>query len=388
MMRLSLLFIFAIVSVAPSLAQDDTEPTIREINYGETVQDSITDQALFDWWVFEAFAGDVVIGQMNAEGDLIPLLGLLAPNNEMLARSDVNAVAEAGGVARIEFEIPEDGTYRFVASRAGLENGASTGNYSFTLLLGNDAVPRPNPFLEVVYRCREDEAVNMLQFDALGNTLNENIRITLYGLDGLQPVIRIKNLDDTARCFNEPITDSVEINLPNVETDTTPINTVQFDFSQLETLADVTVQFGAVEGTSGRYIAVIEGLGIDEYGEREFLGFQAGPRAQNEAFLIYMIGAEGTRLDPYIRLDLGDEQVYTCDDAGLRECADVPAIDGYGLQFEDGRRIIGDRFDAGMYITPQDTDSQLVQFSARNPSTRGAYSLIIIGTLADEADSE
>ncbi|RMG80087.1 MAG: hypothetical protein D6712_18645, partial [Chloroflexi bacterium] len=212
MMRLSLLFILAILTVVPSLAQDDTEPTIREVNYGETVQDSITDQALFDWWVFEAFAGDVVIGQMDAEDDLIPLLGLLAPNNEMIARSDINAVAEAGGVARIEFEIPEDGTYRFVASRAGLENGTSTGNYRFTLLLGNDVAPRPNPFLEVVYRCREDEAVNMLQFDALGNIINENIRITVYGLDGLQPVIRIKNLDDTATCFNEPISELVEIN--------------------------------------------------------------------------------------------------------------------------------------------------------------------------------
>ena len=73
---LTLILFFLLLAGLPTLAQTD-EPLVAGINYGMSVQETITDRAFFDWWQLDAAIGDEIVVSMEAADGLQPLLGLL-----------------------------------------------------------------------------------------------------------------------------------------------------------------------------------------------------------------------------------------------------------------------------------------------------------------------
>ncbi len=82
----------------------------------------------------------------------------------------------------------------------------------------------------------------------------------------------------------------------------------------------------------------------------------------------------------YAQDDTNNELLY-CDDAARRDCDDVPSLEGAGISFNDGTQIIGDRFDAGLWLVPGNTDIMLLEFSSLARGAYGNYTVFIFGEL-------
>jgi len=110
------------------------------IEYGDTVEGEITDDAVYVYYSFEGEEGDVVtitLVDTSRSGDLDPYVGLVDESGEVIAENDD---AERG--ARLpdsfdsqitEFELPDDGTYVIIATRYGFEDGTGEGEFELTL---------------------------------------------------------------------------------------------------------------------------------------------------------------------------------------------------------------------------------------------------------------
>jgi hypothetical protein len=111
------------------------EPATHPIRYGDTVTGTLDDDRYEERWMFSGRRGElirVVMGRaIDAPGGLDGYLLLLGPDGETLLEADdagdsVMPVIE-------EYELPADGVYTLVATRFGLANGYSVGEYSLTL---------------------------------------------------------------------------------------------------------------------------------------------------------------------------------------------------------------------------------------------------------------
>ncbi len=148
---LLIVLLLALVAVfapsAVSLAQNDNlcegRNSLPFIEYGDTVDGSIDDDAYIFGYCFEGSEGDEIRINMTApDGDLDPLVALGDPTlEEVYAQND--DVSSRNTDAEIEFVLPDDGVYLILASRSGLEDGRSEGDYELTLELLNDEPPPP-----------------------------------------------------------------------------------------------------------------------------------------------------------------------------------------------------------------------------------------------------
>jgi hypothetical protein len=105
------------------------------LNYGDSVQGTITNELFEQIYTFEGRANDEVTISMSAtSGDLDPLLVLLNPDGEKLTEND-----DAGGStnSRIErFRLRGDGVHTIIATRFEREDGDTTGDYELMLEVG------------------------------------------------------------------------------------------------------------------------------------------------------------------------------------------------------------------------------------------------------------
>ncbi|MBN1565256.1 MAG: TlpA family protein disulfide reductase [Anaerolineae bacterium] len=115
------------------------------INYNEQVAGSLADDPFDQWYIFQGTAGDVITIQMNATAAdandetapaLDPFLMLTTLNGLELAHND-DASDTSTGAAITDFTLPVSATYLIRATRYGLENGPSTGDY--TLIIATEA---------------------------------------------------------------------------------------------------------------------------------------------------------------------------------------------------------------------------------------------------------
>src|SRR6202008_2438734 len=71
-------------------------------------------------------------------------------------------------------------------------DGTSAGSYSLRLRVANPQVEVVNPYQDVTFRCEDNDVTTastlVFQDDA---TKDQNYRITVYGIDGFLPVIRL-----------------------------------------------------------------------------------------------------------------------------------------------------------------------------------------------------
>jgi hypothetical protein len=378
--------LFLLLAV-PALAQDQT--TVEDIAYDDVVEGDLTHEAFFDWWQLQAIAGDVIVVKMTASEGLAPLIGILEPGGDLVARSDTSGDAEVNGSAELEYTAAVSGQHTIVATRVGLVDGATTGHYVLQVRRANPAFTYDNPYQQVVFPCEDFEAATAATLEFAEDVEQAtSYRITVYGLDGFEPVIRV-NIE-TPEPFefcnvNADRTVGDTFTLPGEETRTVQEDQLQ-SVSQLilngaDEMGTVQVTLGSARGQPGRYMAIIEGFNIADDFDRDFISARIGPlAAQSTSMLVYMVAAENSRLDPQVELL---EAGLVCDDAGRRGCEDVPSFNGAGATLHEGSgaTIVGDRFDAGLRLNPGNPDPLGIELRAFNGNTAGDYVIVVIGEL-------
>lgn len=387
---LSLLCALLWVSVAAQAQQDAQElPTQAPITIGQTVEDTITDAAIFDLWSFTALKGDRYRAVMTASDGLAPLIGIRTGGGEVFTRSDINedgtqTDAQPDSIAVLEFEIPEDGEYFLIATRARLAEGTTSGSYVLSLIFADDSAPEPreNLLQPVTFRCGSDIAITAatLAFDEDRETM-QTVQISIYGIDGFSPVLQLGR-DELAEClepYAEATPQTVSLTLGGNETvEAAQLNTVIYEINAARPIYLTLGTYGAL---TGRYVIVIEGFAIDEADDRDALFLRLGPRVIEGSFTSYMMNDGSSRIDPMIELLREDspDTLAQCDDAGRFACIDVPAANGYSLTLDE-RIISGGRLDAGVIIAPNDDRPTAVIFSSSNKAT-GTYTIWILGVI-------
>lgn len=108
------------------------------IAVGDTARGTITSDSFFHIYGFEGQAGDQVTITMTGTGGLDAYLGLLNPNDEVIAEDDDSA---GGTDAQISIRLPESGVYIIVATRNGIDAGSTTGNYTLEVTSGTPTAP-------------------------------------------------------------------------------------------------------------------------------------------------------------------------------------------------------------------------------------------------------
>ncbi|NDJ59536.1 MAG: hypothetical protein GYB67_00335 [Chloroflexi bacterium] len=370
--------------VRGATAQPPTPVPPGDIRYNMTVEGAIAGGISFDWWRFEGSAGDEIRIRMAAADGLAPLIGLLDGAASLIAQS---AAGEVDGAVQLGFTLPRSGNYTIVATRVGINEGTTTGSYSLTLQLTSSAAAAPALNLQpLVFDCQGVEATTVftLRYIELADEPGPNL-ITVYGLDGFQPVIRalIEGVDPLCSTDGEEALGDV-VTLPGAE----PLTITNDDFGAAARFeidlggltGFVTYMIGSADGAPGRYLAVIDGFTVEPRADLDALTIWHGPRpAANTDLLVYMVGTgANSRLDPFLRFYQAEGG---CDDAGGRGCESIPSIAGVGVTLADGRQLVGDRFDAGLRIPSGDLDYREFELGSFSGNTSGQYALMIVGEL-------
>lgn len=405
MKRYLILLTVIFTLIQATSAQENDEPLITSINYGMTVVESITDYAFFDWWQFDATAGDKIVVSMEADDGLQPLLGLMDSGGDILTRSDLETVTEPDGVAFMQYDITTTAQYTIIATRDGRDIGTTTGRYLLTLTnRAETASTRPNPFLESEFRCSEWLITNAMTFmfnedvelpeEILPGQITEYYSFFAFGLDGFEPVIRLQSdliTDRPLDCTDSALaTEGAQLDLPFLDDPMTitedSADSVAFltltNSGEGDPLGEVTVTVGAKEGSSGRYVLVMEGLAINNGTDGDELLIRRGPLATETTLDVYVIGYSDTRLDPTLTLyDPETDLSQLCDDIGRDDCTDlIDLSQAYFLVGEDSTAYRGDRFDAGLRIDSVENSQQTLSIRGRS-STSGNYLVVFVGEL-------
>ncbi|MBI5957463.1 MAG: PPC domain-containing protein [Chloroflexi bacterium] len=109
--------------------------SMGDLAVGVEASGSISDQSFVHLYAFEGQAGDQVTITMTGDAGLDAYLGLIDPNEEVVAEDDDSG----GGMnAQISIRLPESGFYVIVATRNGIDQGDTAGSYT---LVVNDGTP-------------------------------------------------------------------------------------------------------------------------------------------------------------------------------------------------------------------------------------------------------
>ncbi len=375
--------VFLWALAAPARAQD--APTITDINYGDTVTDTISADAIFDWWQVQTAPGDQLVVEMAASDGLAPLLAILTPGGDVAARSDDGA---PDATLTLEFTAPAEGVYTIVATRVGGPDGSSTGAYTLRLRRANAAPTRPDIYQDVTFRCRDFEAAAAASITFAEDPKPDmRHRVTVYGIDGFKPVIRLTftgspDFEDCNADAERTAGDSFTLPGEAARTITADArdNASQVTLAGAENMRQITLTIASRSGQPGRYVALIEGFTL-ERGDVDGAEIRLGPLSRLTPLTVYMVATPNSRLDPQLyRPDLD----ISCDDAGRRGCEDVPSFAGAGFTLNESTpplTITGDRNDAGLLLAPGTTEPIILELGSRSRATYGDYVLVLIGEL-------
>ncbi|MDX2160843.1 MAG: hypothetical protein SF162_05915 [bacterium] len=372
---------FLVLVTGRVLSQSAEAPSEQPITPGVEQAGRIDDGAAFDWWTITLGQGERIRVIMGAAEGLIPLLGIADANGDVVARSDEGTL---NGTIALEFTTPQAGVYRIVTTRAGLESGTSSGAY--TVRVDALAAPEQNTaFGDVTFRCNDHEADALVSVEIVPDQADFALLIRVYGTDGLQPVFKVETArpNDFEPCSEGEPADGITLQFPgeNATPITSGIQQAELNVFDNASAEAVTITFGAVNNTGGRYLAVIGGESVDPAQDDDIWRVRPGGlAARDHDLLLYMLRTDPTsRLDPFL-IELDSGQDTTCDDAGRRACDQLPAADG--LRIQDGAfSLTGGRFDAGWRFPAGDLAARLLQMVSRDGRTNGAYALVLAGAL-------
>lgn len=380
--------LLAVPAVAVAQVQDGV--TTGFLDFNLPVEDTITDDSFFDLWSFTAAEGDVLMFTMEASGGLAPLIGI-RQGDEVIARSDERPSGELSpaspdGIAILDFVAPESGEFILIATRDGNDAGTTTGSYRLMMELIDAAAARENPLQPVEFRCGVDEIVTAATLEFGEDFEPQDYRITLIGFDGFDPVLRFETGNLEPECITGTI-DGTQIlrNIPQsilALTDPDSARAVQHTISQLTPGSVVRLIVGSREGMAGPYLLLLEGSAINPPDDQDAINAYIGPLATDSDMLLYMLRAADSRIDPVMSfLNEENENVFTCDDAGRRDCQGIAAVTDLDITLPDGTIISGDRLNAGLRINTSSPDPVRLLLETRSERTTGAYALLIIGAL-------
>jgi hypothetical protein len=389
-LKIFLVLSLFLMVIFPAQAQDATPdinaPGNFPITYNETVNQTITAGGFYDTYRIQAIVGDTIVVYMTASNGLAPYVAILSPGSDTLATS---IAGEVNGMVTVEWTVEETGIYTIVATRVDDEFGTTTGDYELQVRNANPSIPTIDPMTEAVFQCQDFEAVNVVSLDFgedAGQT--DQYRISVYGFDGLQPVIRIYipslNLLDCSQDGRFMVGDVVS--LPNEMSLTVPESdanaAARLHLTGIEDTTAISLTVGAARRTPGRFALVIEGLQIGEDQDIDTITLMNGALAAASPLMVYMVHAQNSRVDPFIFTTLADGTQLTCDDAGRRTCmSEVPSFRDLGFTFVDGNPLVGTRFDAGVTVAPAWSEQLNISFTSYDYRTTGAYALVVIGQL-------
>lgn len=378
----------------PLLPVQAQPASISPISYGQTVEDNIDDDAFFDWWQFDALAGDQIRVTMRAAGGLAPLVGVLDSGGDVVAANEDDT---PNSTVTLEYTIPQDGLYIIVASRVGRDEGTTAGSYSLSLALLNLTPLRDPRYQDVTWPCNDFEATTAASIE-FSQENDGPYAIYVYGLDGFEPTLRIQSRSRGTDICHRDATSSVGDvftfpgEAPITLTEDMIPSAAQLIVASEPRLGNLTVTIGSANDQPGRFMAVIGGFQLAPESDRDVIYVRQGPRAAQGTFglLTYMIGV-GARLDPFMSIAYTDIE---CDDAGQRtagdesDCESLPSPVGIGTEVAIGGRYVGDRFDAGLLIPAGDTSKYEFWLTSRRGTTRGEYALVLIGELPPRPPAE
>ncbi len=348
-------------------------------------KDSITSKAFYDWWHIQASAGDLMVIEMGGSDGLAPLIGILDSTGTLVAKSNDG---EPNHSISLDYKVPADGQYTIVTTRVGNEKGTTTGRYAIRVRKANppDQSNNSNQYEDVTFPCQNFEATTVasLRF-AEDPRPSLRYRITVYGIDGFVPVIRL-NFDvpgqDPYKICNTNADETIgdTYTLPGEAersiTKDTLSSASQLSFTGADKAGFVSVTIASKDGAAGRYIAVIDGFTIGTATNTDTFDVRIGPLAKLTPLMVYMVATADSRLDPYMKWANGNLE---CDDAGRGDCKAVPSFNKAGVTLHDGpsTAIIGDRSDAGLMLTPGTTDIMTLELGSRANETYGDYALFL-----------
>ncbi|MBN1966078.1 MAG: PPC domain-containing protein, partial [Anaerolineae bacterium] len=108
---------------------------------GAPMTGAISSTSYAHLYTLNGSAGETVTITMAGAGGLDAYLGLLDPENQVIAEDDDSGGGATGYDAQISIRLPESGSYVIVATRAGIDEGTSTGSYTLTVTSGAPPAP-------------------------------------------------------------------------------------------------------------------------------------------------------------------------------------------------------------------------------------------------------
>lgn len=401
-----LILVFGLILALPLRAQDAPDPNVplvAVINFDTPVEESITSAAIFDRWLITLNTGDEIVVEMQAANGLSPLIGILNASQDLQARSDETRPPEPNGLAVVQYRAETSGEYIIVATREDNQQGTTIGTYTLVVRKVNTAPDGDNTLTPVELRCHDMvwKVAVSIEFaeetpppeTVTAGTVTELYRLTVFGIDDFQPVIQAdasvsENRLDCSR--DAGALPGSSYTLPGAA----PVTIAESDLAHHAQLtlrnSSVEQRFGAVkftigslDGTPGRYLAVLEGLALQSRQDVDEVLIRLAPLAKETPLTVYMVGENATRLDPSIEVySLNGDLITGCDDAGRGDCAAVLSFTGAGVTLaNEALTITGDRFDAGVVLSPGNTDPLHLRLRSRDSATAGTYTLFIIGEL-------
>lgn len=381
--------------VGTAIAQEPAGDVIAPIRYNSTVEGELTQRAFFNWWQLgNVNEGDRIRVEMRAQDGLKPLIGVLDPGLNLVARSDEDGPAEANGTASLTYTFERAGRHTIVATRDGNAEGDTAGRYALTLTrLENPN--RINPYREVEFRCGERVLTHALSLRLYPATLDDDdedsraYRVSVYGFGAFQPVIRAHRSlmrGEHLACTDEAqgaLGDAYQ--LPGVErvtlTDGRRAHSAHLEIA--DNADEIWLTVGSVDGAPGRFVLVLDGLSVQPRQDRDPLQVIPGPLTRGQTLSVTMLGDNlSSRLDPFMSVTLAETDTFLgeCDDAGSRDC-DAPRATGFEIAFHEGQTWRGDRLDAGLLLDTADRIAFDLNLASHDGRTEGAYLLIIQGEL-------
>jgi hypothetical protein len=117
---------------------------VSDIAAGDTMNGTITDDAYIQLFNFTGTANDEITITVTANGSLDAYVGIMDPNEQIIAEDDDSGGGANGTDAQLSLRLPETGLYTIVVTRAGIDQGTTTGDYSVTLSAGQPQAPAGN----------------------------------------------------------------------------------------------------------------------------------------------------------------------------------------------------------------------------------------------------
>lgn len=126
----------------PQPTQDQELPAgvegMAAIAVGGQASGAINSNSFVHLYPLQGTAGEQITITMTGASGLDAYLGLIDPNDEVIAEDDDSG---GGTNAQISIKLPESGTYLIVATRNGVDAGTSAGNYTLSVTGGLPPAP-------------------------------------------------------------------------------------------------------------------------------------------------------------------------------------------------------------------------------------------------------